>query len=50
MTKMTDIELLKEVHMPVGDPMAKEFMRCMLNMYEAGTMLYYAGNRLDAGK
>ena len=50
MTKMTDIELLKEVHMPLGDPMAKEFMRCMLNMYEAGIMLYYAGNRLDAGK
>lgn len=48
MTKMTDIELLEEVHMPVGDSMAKEFMRCMLNMYEAGTMLYYVGNRLSS--
>lgn len=50
MTKMTDIELLKEVHMPLGDSMAKEFMRCMLNMYEAGIMLYYTGNRLSASQ
>lgn len=50
MTKMTDTELLKEVHMPLGDSMAKEFMHCMLNMYEAGIMLYYVGSRSSAGE
>ena len=48
MTKMTDTECLNEVHMPIGDSMAKEFMHCMLNMYEAGIMLYYVGNRQHA--